>query len=375
MEKLPLTFTDGRALRINCDKFKPIQEELEVFVRDTGILSSLEAIKDVMFSYELKNNNLVEGYTDDFSIIDKIIKDKKYATADIEQVRRISNLYQGYKYILQGRAISPGTLQELYQILSKELLPKSDVVRMGSHYRTAKGFILHKGVLSGDLEETMEPELIESFMGQYFNFLNNLDYSQSITDEFIKSQILHFYFVYIHPYFDVNGRTSRTLAMWYLLLKKAYPFIIFNRGIALCSNYDEAIIEAKRYHDISYFIKYMLETVQAELEKEYILQIVDELSSHPFSTLDYQTLQYVLTMNGIITAIDFATMYNRFNDKRKTEDIYVSMLSPLIHDNVLQVVRTTNKNMFRGLPNEVLQINPALMTYDRGRIRQLKKFK
>ena len=105
------------------------------------------------------------------------------------------------------------------------------------------------------------------------------------------------------------------------------------------------------------------------------MQIVDELSSHPFSTLDYQTLQYVLTMNGIITAIDFATMYNRFNDKRKTEDIYVSMLSPLIHDNVLQVVRTTNKNMFRGLPNEVLQINPALMTYDRGRIRQLKKFK
>ena len=178
MEKLPLTFTDGRALRINCDKFKPIQEELEVFVRDTGILSSLEAIKDVMFSYELKNNNLVEGYTDDFSIIDKVIKDKKYATADIEQIRRISNLYQGYKYILQGNAISPGTLQELYQILSKELLPKSDVVRMGSHYRTAKGFILHKGVLSGDLEETMEPELIESFMEQYFNFLNNLDYSQ-----------------------------------------------------------------------------------------------------------------------------------------------------------------------------------------------------
>ena len=88
----------------------------------------------------------------------------------------------------------------------------------------------------------------------------------------------------------------------------------------------------------------MLETVQAELEKEYILQIVDELSSHPFSTLDYQTLQYVLTMNGIITAIDFATMYNR-------------------------------KNMFRDLPNEVLQINPTLMAYDRGRIRQLKKFK
>ena len=42
---------------------------------------------------------------------------------------------------------------------------------------------------------------------------------------------MHFYFVYIHPYFDVNGRTSRTLAMWYLLNEEAYPYIIFNRAI------------------------------------------------------------------------------------------------------------------------------------------------
>ena len=39
--------------------------------------------------------------------------------------------------------------------------------------------------------------------------------------------------VYIHPYYDVNGRTARTLSLWYLLQKKTYPFVIFNRGISL----------------------------------------------------------------------------------------------------------------------------------------------
>ena len=55
----------------------------------------------------------------------------------------------------------------------------------------------------------------------------------SKTDIFLKSQIMHFYFVYIHPYYDINGRTARTTSMWYLLNKEAYPFIIFNRGISL----------------------------------------------------------------------------------------------------------------------------------------------
>ena len=70
-------------------------------------------------------------------------------------------------------------------------------------------------------------------MEYYFAFFNAPTFSQTMTDQYVKSQILHFYFVYIHPYFDVNGRTSRTMALWHLLNSQAYPYIIFNRGSVL----------------------------------------------------------------------------------------------------------------------------------------------
>mgnify|MGYP003296361204 FL=1 len=76
---------------------------------------------------------------------------------------------------------------------------------------------------------------------------------------------MHFYFVYIHPYFDINGRTSRTVAMWYLLNNSIYPYIIFNRGINFDSTYDKTIRECKDRYEITKFLKYMLINVKKEL--------------------------------------------------------------------------------------------------------------
>src|SRR5690606_40031597 len=57
-------------------------------------------------------------------------------------------------------------------------------------------------------------------LDKLISFLSSDSYNGSMTDSYIKSQIVHFYFVYIHPYYDVNGRTSRTLSMWYLFEKE-----------------------------------------------------------------------------------------------------------------------------------------------------------
>ena len=62
------------------------------------------------------------------------------------------------------------------------------------------------------------------FMKEFFDSDNNGETFGNATDYFIKSQIMHFYFVYIHPYFDINGRTARTTSLWHLLNEKAYPF-------------------------------------------------------------------------------------------------------------------------------------------------------
>ena len=264
---LPLEFLDGTHLRLREDRYAQTREELESFLEGQRHLHTKTFAKDVMFSHEIKANNLVEGYTDDVQVVKDVIA-RKYSNSHDEKAKRILNLYHGYNYILKEGEINKATLKKLYSILSKDLLEANDQARMGEYYRTDKVYILHGGRLDVEPDEGMPVDRIEGFMSSYFEFLNNLDFSGNITDEYIKSQILHFYFVYIHPYFDVNGRTSRTIAMWHLLNEKAYPYIIFNRGITFKgSEYDRAIIDVKKYHDISFFIDYMLKTVQVELEK------------------------------------------------------------------------------------------------------------
>ena len=136
------------------------------------------------------------------------------------------------------------------------MLTPLEKIDMGKYYRTRTGIILNKGRLDGSYEETMDVKYVEQFMDSLFEYINSCNNFSNMTDYFIKSQVMHFYLVYIHPYFDINGRTSRTMSMWYLLNNKSYPYIIFNRAINYeFPKYDEAIIEAKKLGEITYFIK------------------------------------------------------------------------------------------------------------------------
>ena len=49
-------------------------------------------------------------------------------------------------------------------------------------------------------------------------------------------------------------------------------------------------------------------------------------------------------------------MYNRFNDKKKAKEIYETMIVPLLDKQVLDIVRSTKKNMFQGSNNIVLTL-------------------
>ncbi len=372
---LPLKFLDGSRLRIRSDRYLRTREELETFLDGEKHLHTKAFAKDVMFSHEIKANNQIEGYFDDVKLVKDIIA-RRTQQPDTNQARRVLNLYHGYNYILREPNITPETLKRLYAILSKNLLEESDIKRMGEYYRTDKVYILIGGNLSCEPDEGIPFEKIDEFMEAYFNFLNSLDFNQTITDEYIKSQILHFYFVYIHPYFDVNGRMSRTIAMWYLLNQKAYPYIIFNRGITFKgSKYDKAIIDIKRFHDISFFIDYMLKTVQTELEKEYIMQCINNCGNGKLTATDWQTLLYILSMNGNLTVKDFASTYNRYNDKKRCQEIYETMIEPLTQKGILSVTRCANSNMFGNYPNEMFEINPSVLEYDKNKIKTLTKYK
>lgn len=355
-EKLPLKTLTGIPFRINIDILKKIEEELELFLLEEDFMNTRDFSKKVMFNQEIKANNTVEGYNDSVSFIKKVIENAS-EEQNIEKRNRIINLYNGYQYILKGQDITEENVLKLYKILSKDLLEEYDLSHMGEKYRKAPVYILKSGRLDDSMDEGIPYEKIEEYMDSYFEFIDTFKVDDSQTEEFIKSQIMHFYFVYIHPFFDINGRSSRTIAMWYLLNKEVYPYIIFNRGINFDSNYDRVIGTSITRLDITEFLKYMLISVKKELEKEYIIHNLDSQSERQWHTIDYQALNYFLALNGEKTVLDYATTYNRLNTKKNIKTIFENMLLPMIEDETLKITRPTKKNMFDDVPNLVLELN------------------
>lgn len=371
MTKFNLETNQGTNIRINSEYLKPYKEELLEFIDGLDYMKTLKFARSMMISQEIKSNNVIEGIKDDLSIIDKVITQRKDDLSQTER-QRIINLYHGYQYILTHKKIDKDTLKELYQLLSENILKPRDKIRMGEYYRTAPVYIIKGNRLDIEPYMGMNENKIEYHMNQLFDFINNDILEETEIDKFVKSQIMHFYFVYIHPYFDVNGRTSRTVAMWYLLNNKDYPYIIFNRAIAFNQkNYEPNIIKGRNYGDITLFIKYMLESVEQELEKEYIIHNIEKNTKEYLSKYDLQMLEYLLTMNGNITIKDLITIYNRYNSKDKLIKILEEKIYPLIDKKILIPKRYTKKYITSTIQNMEISLNPELIEFDRTKIKHL----
>lgn len=372
MNKLDsINIHDEKGINFYCD-YKCIEElhnEIEDFINIQDSMNNKEFAKTVMFSHELQYNNLVEGYKDDLSVINDVIKNKSKFLSE-EQKLRILNLYKGYQYILNNKDINKDSLKELYNILSHNLITEEERNRMGDYYRKECGYIFLSSRMDKEPFKTIEPIYVEKLMDEYFSFLNEDFLIDTKTGEYIKSQIMHFYLVYIHPYYDVNGRTSRTMAMWDLLNNESYPHIIFNRGINV-RKYYYLIEKCKWNHNLTEFIYYMLKSVKEEMEKECIMENISNNISYKLNALNYQTMLYILSMNGIISVLDFASYYNRCNDKKRIKEIYQTMLEPLINMDILKVVKYTNKCMYGDNPNMILEFNKNNID-DLSMIRRIK---
>lgn len=369
---LPLK-NNNRYFYINEDMLKEKEEELEEFILKSGKMDTLSFAKKVLLFNEVQSNNSVEGYYDDIEKIKKVVNEKKiYKNSQEKDKLRIINLYEGYRYILDNKDITKETLKELNSILSKGLLDDEDYKNMGEYYRKNPVYIYYSSDVTKSPDMGLDASLIEDKMDELLDFMNNYYFDDTKTMSYLKSQILHFYFVYIHPYYDVNGRTARTTSMWYLLNNNVYPYVIFNRGIQINKNeYYKIIRETKKYSDISLFLKYMMNTVLAELEKEYIMQLIANSCSKKLETLDYQTLHYLLSIKGNITVSDFANMYNRYNDKKKVLKIEEEMILPLIEKDILIKTRETNGHLSSFKNNYELAFNFKYVDYDDNLIKNI----
>lgn len=370
MKRLSILTKNKIPFRIDNDKLYLIKRDLEIFLVDQDYMLSKDFAKDVLFTHEVKFNNAVEEYKDDVELIEKTISNprKNNLTA---QERRIMNLYKGYRYISGvEKEINKDNLKKLYDILSANLLSLDDLEHMGEYYRNEPVYIFFSDNINTPPDEGINAEEVEFYMEQLFSFIKEKS-PTDLTDHYIKSQIMHFYFVYIHPYFDINGRTSRTMSLWYLLNNEVYPYIIFNRGISLQKNsYYKVIRKSKNSADITPFLEYMLKTVLTELEKEYLIHHYHEL--HNLTNIEHQTLQYILSLNGLKTASDFVSFYNHHNDKKRPKEVVEQMIMPLMDKGIISFERYSNSCMYGNEKKIVFDLNLNNLDIEKEKVKALK---
>ena len=366
--ELDILKVNGIPLRINESKLECEKEDLEKFIDDFKYCKTLKHAKEVLFSHEIRANNFIEGYKDDVETIYDVIH-KCSTISDPKKKQRIMNMYKGYKFILNRRNINKYSLRNLYSILSKDLLEERDRNNMGKFYREGPVYIYYSNRMDVKPDEGKDYLELDNYMDPLYEYINSNNDILTPVELFFKSQIIHFYLVYVHPYFDINGRTSRTLGMWYLLNNKANSFVIFNRAIL-----PHVIRETKRYKDATFFLHYMMEHTREELEKEYIMTMIKDSSNVELSTVDFQTLHYILSLKTNVTYLDFARHYNLQNERKKPTKIFYEMIVPLLEKGIIIEKEKTSKRVSFSDDNynHYFEINKSLYEKDPNKIKMLK---
>lgn len=368
MAKTEFKRDEKRNIFINYDSLEEKKDSLSEFVSNEPLLNKSKFSK-TDFPQEIKFNNAIEGIDDDVSDIEKVLR-RSFMQVNRDKTR-ILNLYKGYKYILQHKGINKENLRELYGILSNDLLKGNDSKRMGEYYREGPVYIL-RGISFDRYFEGVPVEHIDEYMNILFDYINRNDDNTDI-DTFIKSQIIHCYLVYIHPYFDVNGRTSRTLAMWYLFNKKDLSYMTFNRSISFMkSKYEKSLIELREKGDMTPFLKYMLDAERLELEKEYVINNIEKNIGKKLSNEEYLTLEYLLSMNSHLTLLDLIRMYNEFNTKKKKHIVLEEEINPLIEKGIILEKKPTKHGIADGIQNKRILVNGDMIDVDTKKIKLLK---
>lgn len=227
---------------INYDSFKKldikirsgIQEAKEVYQERLQKIKelSLRGIKDETLVYVetqelLKQLALVEEVYQKVSA-DKKVKDMvlidSFHSATIEgarttvaEVRRafelprtkddkmVVNTVKGMNFALEEK-ITTQNLGELWKIVVKDVCENEGV--QGELYRNG---MVRVGSISETVHVPEKPEKIAEKMQDMFTFSNG-----NSIHPILVSFLLHFYFVYIHPMCDGNGRTARIIMNSYL---------------------------------------------------------------------------------------------------------------------------------------------------------------
>ncbi len=179
--------------------------------------------------------------------------------------RMVLNNFRTMEFLLKSlpRPLDHEFVCELHKIVTEATLDPEDEPFSGQ-YRNDQVVVWDEAKQKVDYTAPPASE-VPNRMQDLYNWSNLEGVEFLFLHPVIKASIIHFYTVYVHPFFDGNGRTARAL-MYYYLLKHDYDFMkFFSISKAIATNrksYYQSILNVEEYDsDLTYFLLYSVKMV------------------------------------------------------------------------------------------------------------------
>ena len=237
------------------------------------------AVKDIIIkilSNELYKTNKIEGIEIVKSEIHTSLKDKQKFN---KKSNKLDGIIKKYKDIMENNfedaqhIDSLSSFRKIYDEMFEDFEKSGNYKLDGKYFRkdTVKvinglGNTIHIGV-NGE-------EAIEKNMENLIQFMNRKD-----IPFLVKASISHFFFEYIHPFYDGNGRFGRYLLSLYLA-RKLDILTAFSISYSISKNLDDyyksfvEVEDVNNYGEITFFVENILETIKSG--QEMIIELLND---------------------------------------------------------------------------------------------------
>lgn len=263
----------------------------------------------------------------------------------------VQNMLNAVDYIIKEKpAFTKDNLRKLYTMLSNNSLPDELKLNDGEYYRNDKVYI-------GDFEGAPS-SMIEECMDTLFAFAN--DPSALKAYDCLLPYICHYYILYIHPYFDFNGRTARMVSFWlsYINDITTAPYFMSEAINESKGDYYTALIDTRvSGNDLTYFLGYILETsIKYSMVYKNLENIRDELlkSGDTLTSTEWVYVKKILVHNA--ESYFNYKLFLTYIGASMSKQGAVKILNNLADYGILE--KATNK---RG--ETIYKLNESMITY------------
>ena len=237
------------------------------------------AVKNIIIkilSNELYKTNKIEGIETVKSEIHSSLKDNRKAN---KKVNKLDGIIKKYKDIMEKNFKDTqhidnlSSFRKIYDEMFEDFEKSGNYKLDGKYFRkdTVKvinglGNTIHIGI-NGE-------EAIEKNIEDLIQFMNRKD-----IPFLVKASISHFFFEYIHPFYDGNGRFGRYLLSLYLA-RKLDILTAFSVSYSISKNLDDyyksfvEVEDVNNYGEITFFVENILKTIKSG--QEMIIELLSD---------------------------------------------------------------------------------------------------